>query len=243
MMDATNRPPRALLVAAVLSLCLIAPARLHLLLWDSGAWRVAPLSALQEAANRASQNPISGIDLLVHTVVTDGRLKILQEDRTVWISPEAWTVADALAADLNHDGQVEMALVVWRAFEPWPIDAYIPFPGRIDGFHNHQGRSCHLILIGEQEGDFVELWAGSALADPIRQIAASDLDDDGRQELIALEGRYDDPLDASAALTVWNWNGFGFSLRRRGPPGRFSRMLVLDETEPERIVIQGHLRR
>jgi hypothetical protein len=155
----------------------------------------------------------------------------------------AWTVSDALTTDLNHDGKKEATLVVWRAFEPWPIDAYIPFPGRIDGFHNREGRSCHLILISERGGEYDELWAGSALADPIHQIAVADLDGDGWQELIALEGRYDDRLQTNTAITVWEWNGFGFSLRHRGPTGRFSRMHMLGGAEPAHIVLQGNLRR
>lgn len=242
-MNTPDRPPRALLLAAVLSLCLIAPAQIHLLLWDAGGWRSAPLSAVQTDSSSTSQNRVRGLDLPFQSVLSEGRLQIQREGRTVWISPAGWTVTEALAADLNHDGQQEMALVVWRAFKAWPIDAYIPFPGRIDGFHNLKGRSCHLILIGDRQGEFDELWAGSAQADPIHQIAVSDLDGDGRQALIALEGRYDDPIHAGAAVTVWEWNGFGFSLRHRGPPGRFNRLLLLDGTRPARIMLQGDLRR
>jgi hypothetical protein len=239
-MGTAHHRPWLLLLVAILALCLIAPARLEYLEWEGGAWHLEPLSRLiNSLGTEFGGSPHTDV-VKLRTILADGRLQILSGARVEWVSPPAWLVADAAVTDLNHDGRDEVALVVWRAFEPWPIDKYLPSPGRISDFHNAQWRSCHLILIGERHGDFDELWAGSALADPLLQIATADLDGDGRQVLIALEGRYDDPLRSETAVTVWEWNGFGFSLRLRGPTGRFSSLALLSESGSVQILLQGH---
>ena len=119
-------------------------------------------------------------------------------------------------------------MAVWRPFEPWPVDAWQPHGGRIAGFHDAQNRSCHIILWGWAETQFRELWAGSALAEPVLAFFAADWDDDGRDELMTVESTYDHPEQGSA-LALWEWNGFGFSLmdRRNTGPGRF--VLLFDE--------------
>ena len=74
--------------------------------------------------------------------------------------------------------------------------------------------SCHLILVGWDGSKYREVWAGSSLVAPVFNIRAADLDGDGRQELITIEGQYDNEKQ-SGDLTVWDWSGFGFRLRDR----------------------------
>lgn len=141
-------------------------------------------------------------------------------DDIKWQSPPTWKVTEAISADLNRDGQNELALVVWRAHKTWPIDTFLPSGGRIADFHDRSGMSCHLILVGWDGGKYRELWAGSSLIDPVFGIRTADLDNDGSQELVALEGKYDNKND-TGNLTVWDWSGFGFRLRDR-KQGSFS---------------------
>lgn len=142
-----------------------------------------------------------------------------------WQSPPDWQVKEAFFSDLNLDGENEIALLVWRPFQSWPVDRFMPYGGRIDSFQDKNGLSCHLILISVVDEEFQELWAGSAMADPIHSLQAVDLDGDGNQELAALEYKYDgNPRDGS--LVIWHWNGFGFSLAAR-QAGDYSSLLVL----------------
>jgi hypothetical protein len=131
-----------------------------------------------------------------------------------WESPVSWNVTEAISADLNRDGKNELVMVVWRPHKNWPIDSYLPSGGRISSFHDRNGLSCHLILVGWDGKKYRELWAGSSLIDPIFDIHASDLDNDGNEELVALEGKYDNK-NRVGNLTVWDWSGFGFRLRTR----------------------------
>ena len=142
------------------------------------------------------------------------------EDPPKWQSPQDWKVTEALSADLNRDGSRELVMLVWRPFKPWPIDSFLPHGGRIEDFHDRSGMSCHVILVGWDGEKYRELWAGSALIDPVFGLRAADLDQDGHQELAALEGRYDSS-NRFGNLTVWDWSGFGFKLRAR-LEGKFS---------------------
>lgn len=171
---------------------------------------------------------------------TDGVLTILTGGRTRWRSPKSWSVLQADFTDLNRDGLPEVTMLVWRAFQPLPTDRLLPHVGRIDDFHNANGQSCQLILIGaDGHGGFREVWAGSALADPVSTFAAADLDRDGRQELITLETRYmDDPIGSPArAVKVWEWNGFGFTVIG-GVESRLSRFVVVQGEDASQIVTQ-----
>ncbi|MCX6053359.1 MAG: hypothetical protein NTZ74_00300 [Chloroflexi bacterium] len=137
-----------------------------------------------------------------------------QLQEVLWESEKEWDVREAIVADLNHDQSRELVMVVWRPYTPWPIDRFLPSGGRIQNFHDLSGMSCHLILVGWDGEKYRELWAGSALKDPISHIRAADLDGDGNQELIALESQYDsDPNPGQ--ITLWGWSGFGFRLQDR----------------------------
>ncbi len=140
-------------------------------------------------------------------------LSIVSLGQTVWQSPAGWNVIQAAISDLDHDGHPEVILLVWRPFKPWPVDKWLPNGGRITDFQNSAGQSCHMILVHWKQGVYRELWAGSALADPVTSFIAADLDGDNTQELAVLEGRYADIKTAPAQiLKVWEWNGFGFTV-------------------------------
>ena len=132
-------------------------------------------------------------------------------DEILWKSDPSWQVMEIAVGDLNHDGDSEVTLLVWRPFRPWPIDRFVPFGGRIDSFHNRQGKSCQIILIGWWKDHFDELWAGSALVRPVSHIHVVDMDNDGNEELVSLEGAYD-KNETGGSLSIWRWQGFGFVL-------------------------------
>ncbi len=146
-------------------------------------------------------------------VLVHGHLTIISSGKSVWQSPSSWTVIQAEITDLNQDGTPEATLLVWRPFRPWPVDQWLPHGGRIADFQDGEGNSCHIILIGWRGNSYGELWAGSALADPVKSFAAADLNGDNAQELVTLEGTYaDSRLTPAHGLKAWKWNGFGFTI-------------------------------
>jgi hypothetical protein len=161
--------------------------------------------------------------------LTDQHLSVTENAQITWESPAAWQVYQFRVTELNHDDQAELTLLVWRPFAPWPIDQYLPAPGRIRDFHDNQKQSCHIIISGWKHGQFRELWAGSALAAPLTAFEVVDLDADNHQELVALESSYARRREAPAiALTAWEWNGFGFTLLGRAQ-GSFSQLQLIKQ--------------
>jgi hypothetical protein len=204
---------RYLLLLAIAALGLVSPA--YMQAWgldDLGLQRIPIPSDLHLVASPTSAD-IDGDGIPEMLALTNGRLTIRTGNQMRWQSPPAWQVAEARITDLNHDGLSEVTLLVWRPFKPWPVDAWLPNGGRIKSFHDSSGMSCHIILIGWKQEAFRELWAGSAMADPVKRFTTADLTGNGQQVLVTLEGAYDDPPSAPARrLKVWEWNGFGFTV-------------------------------
>jgi hypothetical protein len=154
-----------------------------------------------------------------------------------WESPSTWQVQQATWTDLNHDGDPEATLLVRRPFEPWPVDRVLPHGGRIQSHQDSQGMSSHIILIGWKKDHWGDVWAGSALARPIQQFDITDLNEDGKQEMVVLEGDYKKGGSTLAgSLAVWKWNGFGFDLvsRVEKPANRF---MILKTNLLEEIIL------
>jgi hypothetical protein len=210
------------LILVPLALGLVSPAGLRAFEWDGA--QLAPVSVDGRVGPRIllGAADLNGDGSIEQLALDEGRASIRSTGSTLWMSPAAWTVTQALLADLNHDGSLEVVMIAWRPFASWPIDAWLPHGGRTNGFHDQAGQSCHLILVGWRDGQWRQVWAGSALADPLIQIDLADLDGDGHEELLALEGRYArHGSEAHGSIGVWRWNGFGFTLVSRAA-GRYS---------------------
>ncbi len=159
----------------------------------------------------------------------------------LWQSPPTWRITHAEIGDLNHNGTPEVALLVWRPFKPWPIDSFLPNPGRIVNHHDLAGNSCHIILIEHQlSGKYDESWAGSALYRPVNIFRIVDLDGDSFQELVALETHYDSHMNESDAISVWQWSGFNFQLVIR-KFGDF-RTLQIAQTDNTKLIVLTNTR-
>jgi hypothetical protein len=181
-------------------------------LGSSGLIRV-PLPATLTPLRPSVQADLDRDGAAESLVLENSRATIYSAGEPVWQSPVGWTVLQAIFADLNRDSLPEATLLVWRPFRPWPVDQWLPHGGRIAGFQDAAGYSCHMILVGWRDHQYAEAWAGSALAEPVRSFAVADLNADGLQELVTLDGSYADLRSAPAReLKVWEWNGFGFSV-------------------------------
>jgi hypothetical protein len=228
---------RTILLLALVSLTLVSPVQMHAWQLADESLREVRVPAGVQLALTVTSADFDNDGKAETLALTDGHAAIRSNSKILWQSPQAWQVQQALVADLNQDGRQEAVLLVWRPFRPWPVDAWLPYGGRIDSFHDSSGSSCHIILIGWYEGSFRERWAGSALADPVKSFAAADLTGSGEQFLVTLEAQYDDPPSAPARyLKVWEWNGFGFSLVST-VEGPFSQMAIAQAQDGRMLIL------
>jgi len=145
--------------------------------------------------------------------------------------PPEWDVRAARLADLDRDGVSECVLLVWRPWQDWPIMRWSASPSPIAAHRDDKGDSAHIILVAPYSGarSYRELWAGSALAWPVLQIEAGDVDGDGWDELVVLEGDYAVGRKGPAQdVAVWRWNGFGFTMDWRSPSGQLVDLALAD---------------
>jgi hypothetical protein len=206
-------PRKILILIAAVSLLTTFRSRLVQIQWAQGGWvSESPQVAVPFVPDLESDLDSDGDPEQI--VLLDRHVSIENRDRVIWTSPPEWKIRMVQITDLTRDGQPEVALLVWRPFAPWPVDAWLPQGGRIEDFHNAENQSCHIILFGWSGEKYREIWAGSALAEPILAFFAADWNGDGRQELAAVETGYASPLQGRA-IALWEWNGFGFSIIHR----------------------------
>ena len=144
------------------------------------------------------------------------------------ILPSTWSVAHEAFADVTGDGDPEWVLVVWRAWEDWPIQQWVSAPSPIAGYHDQDGNSCHLVLLDPVTGR--EQWAGSALPVPLLSLAVGDVNGDGINEIVTLEGSYArGQAGPGSHVVVWRWSDFGFSMVQRSAAGIFGQVCLTSQ--------------
>jgi hypothetical protein len=193
---------------AVISLLCSSPIRVSL-------WQLTE-NGLQPSAWQLANPVLSAPQPKVNELKLENGSVTIFSSPGSWESPSTWQVQQAVWTDLNHDGNPEATLLVRRPFEPWPVDRVLPHGGRIQSHQDSEGMSSHIIMIGWKKDHWGDVWAGSALARPVLQFEVADLNQDGKQELVVLEGDYKKSgLLQPDSLAVWQWNGFGFDLVSR----------------------------
>jgi hypothetical protein len=176
-----------------------------------------------------SSLPIALAEADALVTLQDGGVQVSRGSDLLWSSDPSWDVRRAVAADLDNDGLQEVALVLWKPFSREPDVVYDTY-GFLSPWEEGSLRN-QLFLYGWRDGAWKPLWCSSPLADPIGELAVGDVDADGRNELVVLEGSYPDtPDQAMGHVAVWRWNGWGFTLQWRGTGGTYEDLTLHDVT-------------
>jgi hypothetical protein len=152
------------------------------------------------------------------------------------VSDPSWRVTAASLADVTGDGYAEWVLLVWRPWRDWPIQRWTSTPSPVAGFHDEQGYSCQLILLDPADGR--EIWAGSALPVPLLDLDVGDVNGDGQNEVVTLEGDYAAGRGGTASrVDVWKWQGFGFTLDWRSESSTLHELRLTDDPRSSILLI------
>jgi len=191
-----------------------------------GPLSVDPL--IEVAAQGATLPDATPLDEGTTIVLKDGTLSVVHQGQEIWSSDPSWDVRQLLVADVNNDGKQEAAFVLWKPFRLEPAIFYDTFG--FPSLWEEGSLRNHLFIYGWREAAWQHLWCSSPVADPILEVAAADADGDGANELVVLEGSYDAPNVAARHVTVWRWNGWGFTLQWRSPGGAWDHLMLQDVT-------------
>ncbi len=116
---------------------------------------------------------------------------------------------DFFLGDSDNNSIPELNLLVWKAGSFGP---HKPFWVTEEDYSVKN----HLFIFKLVEGVIKPVWQSSNLDRPNYKAGLADLDGDGTNELVVMEGEYDDPGVREAG--VWRWNGWGFSKISYGEP-------------------------
>ena len=184
--------------------------------WDGGAAREVPIPAGTRLAARARRLPVDlrGDGRPLWASLDERGMVELRDgpdaaSPVVWRNEAAdWRVTRIDAGDLDGDGRIELLLLLWR--------------------HEEDGRlGSHPFLVGWRGGRYRVLWGGSATATYMQDVAVADLDGDGRQELVVLEGGQA-PGEPAETASIWRWSGWMFELAWRSAPRRLGALAIQD---------------
>jgi hypothetical protein len=143
-----------------------------------------------------------------------GKVTVYQDGVITWQSPDNWQVVDLALGDPDQDGRQEMMLAFWR-------------PDKNGVLRSHP------FIVGYRGGSYHETWGGSGVSDPIQELELGDVDGDSLQELVVLEQR----KSGQGAVTVWDWHGWGFSLKWRSPEGNYQKLKLFRDPTLDRDLI------
>jgi hypothetical protein len=191
-----------------------------------GPLSVDPL--IEVASPHATPRGAALLDEGTTIVLKDGTLSVVHQGQEIWSSDPSWDVRQLLVADVNNDGTQEVAFVLWKPFRLEPAIFYDTFG--FPSLWEEGSLRNHLFIYGWREAAWQHLWCSSPVADPIVEVAAGDVDGDGSNELVVLEGGYDAPDAPARHVSVWRWNGWGFTLQWRSPGGVWEHLMLQDVT-------------
>lgn len=163
----------------------------------------------------------------------DGRLKVERGSSLIWESPAQWWVDDFAVIDSTGDGVTDINFSVWKAGS---FGSSKPFWTE----ENDQSVKNHFFVFDLIGGKIKAVWQSSNLDNPNTEFAFADVDNDGMQELVMLEGSYTDTGSSEAhSIVVWRWNTWGFFNEWRSPVGKFKNLTIEEVNGSVNIVVDS----
>lgn len=145
---------------------------------------------------------LDGDGTVEQIALKDGKITIQADSQIVWQSQDNWWIDFFFLGDANNDGALELNLIVWKEGSFGPNK-----PFWIE--EEDTEVKNHLFIFKLEQGHIKPVWQSSNLDSPNYWGEIIDMDGDGENELLTIEGSYTD--SRKSEVTMWKWNGWGFS--------------------------------
>ena len=148
-------------------------------------------------------------------ILKNGSLNIKEDSKIIWQSTKDWLIDDFVLADSDNDGFLNINLSFWRfgsfgTSKPFWIEK------------NDKEFGNHFFVLSLNDQEVRQIWGSSRLSSPNCEFKIIDVNNDGSNELVVLEGDYKDKICQGKYLAVWEWDGWGFSNKWRSTGESFS---------------------
>jgi hypothetical protein len=156
-------------------------------------------------SGRGASADLDGNSLSETYTLNKGVVDVRVRNKLIWQSDSAWRVTDFSLADVTNDGTSDLSLSVWKAgnfgsSKPFWIE------------ENDMSVKNHFFVFDLVNGEMRAIWQSSNLEAPNCSFEVRDINVDGQNELLTVEGDYADaPNCIPRAKGVWKWNGWGFA--------------------------------
>jgi poly-gamma-glutamate synthesis protein (capsule biosynthesis protein) len=164
-------------------------------------------------------------------ILENGRLVVVKNSKIIWQSSNNWWIDDFVLADSNNDGIVDINLSLWKSGN---FSTSKPFWVK----ENDMSIKNHFFVLDFIGGAMKQVWGSSNLGEPNCEFQITDIDNDGKNDLIVIEGDYSQkPKCNGNYLAVWKWNDWGFSNEWRSEKGDFLNLEIEKIDEKSYIVV------
>lgn len=193
--------------------------------WDKSA---NEYKLTKQVTTNEEKTEINGMQHGEYTgVLHDGSLRIMRGGNLVWTSNEEWYV-DSFAfgnvtGNISKDGPVQLTLSVWK---PGNFGSSKPFWVS----ENDTSVKNHFFVMRLTENTVEPIWQSSNLEQPNCSYVLNDLDGDGQDELVVIEGEYaEDRVCTPTHVAVWKWSEWGLYNEWRSTAGRYTTLGVFGD--------------
>jgi len=150
----------------------------------------------------------------------NGKLTITENEKMIWQSPSNWWIDDFILADSNNDGVMDINSSLWKSGS---FGTSKPFWVK----ENDMSVKNHFFVLDFSDGLIKQVWGSSNLVEPNCEFKIADVDNDGKNDLVVVEGYYSQkPKCDGNYVAVWKWNDWGFSNKWRSEKGNFSNLEI-----------------
>jgi len=197
--------------------------------WDGGNFQKSTRAAVY-GGNRDNRNILvkqKRVDLdnnleFENYHLENGKLTITENEKMIWQSPDNWWIDNFILADSNNDGVVDINLSLWKSGS---FGSSKPFWVK----ENDVSVKNHFFVLNFTEGKVNQVWGSSNLTEPNCDFKIADVDSDGKNDLVVIEGDYSQKSKCEGNyIAIWKWNDWGFSNEWRSDKGNFSNLEIVN---------------